>query len=181
MREYSTEYGFGKKNHLAPRRKKNAACRVCFSLVPYLLKAGKELSLHPPDSSPVYGIKGTGQNPTLQTSMIFLLRFCTTPPARTPLAYNAPDLYITASSSLIHLPVCLIHSLFVCLFVWSNVMTSFLHLAHLHKESTHKISKTSFWRDLRISPTHTHTHSINQDLLTPKCKSNVISPLLSHL
>ncbi len=53
MGEYSTEYVFGKKLTSPPKRKKNAACRVCFSLVPYLLKAGKELSLHPPDSSHV--------------------------------------------------------------------------------------------------------------------------------
>jgi hypothetical protein len=130
-----------KNNHLTPKRKKNAAFRVCFSPLPYLLKAVKELSLHPPDSSHVCGIKGTGQNPTLQTSMIFVLRFCTTP-ARTPLAYNAPALYTTASSSLIHLPLCLIHCLFVC--SEQRVMTSVLHLAHLHKESTHKIFKTSF-------------------------------------
>jgi hypothetical protein len=135
----------GKKITSPQKEKKFVACRVCFSLVPYLLKAGKELSLHPPDSSNLYGITGTGHNPTLQTSMIFLLRFCTTP-ARTPLAYNAPDLYTTASSSLIHLPFCLIHCLFVCLFVCCEqcVMTSFLHLAHLHKESTHKTFKTSF-------------------------------------
>jgi hypothetical protein len=150
---------------------------LCVSLG---LKKPGDFTVSEGHGHPLVWDKRNRPKPYFTSSMIFLLRFCTTP-ARTPLAYNAPDLYTTASSSLIHLPFCLIHCLFVC--CEQRVMTSFFHLAHLHKEPTHKSFKTSFWRELRISPTHKHTHtqSINQDLLSPKCKSNVVSPLCPHM